>query len=85
MSGPPGAMPNQGQPKKLSMEDVNYRGAEGQQSCANCANFMGPDQCTLVDGSISASGMCDLWAAKQDQAAMMQQLFSGGAPMEGEM
>jgi len=34
-------------------------------SCGNCMNFEPPSSCKLVDGAISSSGWCKLWAEKK--------------------
>ena len=37
---------------------------KGQQSCAVCANFQPPNACKVVQGTISPSGWCLLFAPK---------------------
>ena len=32
--------------------------------CSNCSLFQAPNSCTVVDGTISPSGWCKLWAKK---------------------
>jgi hypothetical protein len=34
-------------------------------SCGNCMNFEPPSSCKLVEGAISPSGWCKLWAEKK--------------------
>jgi hypothetical protein len=38
---------------------------KGDQNCANCTQFVAPNSCKLVEGSISPTGWCRLWAKKQ--------------------
>ena len=37
---------------------------KGKASCASCAQFRGPDACAIVDGTISPSAWCILYAPK---------------------
>jgi len=37
---------------------------KGAQQCSNCLLFQAPSSCQIVDGTISASGWCKLWAKK---------------------
>ena len=64
---------------KVSMEGANYRSAgDDGRSCSNCAQFMPPDQCMLVDGNISPGGVSDLWSKKTNETDVMNQLFGEG-------
>lgn len=50
---------------KRPQKAVSYRPTpNGHESCSNCANFQAPSACKLVEGSISPSGWCVLYAAK---------------------
>ena len=50
---------------KRPQKAVSYRQTpNGKQNCSNCANFVSPSSCKLVDGAISPSGWCVLYAAK---------------------
>lgn len=50
---------------KMSPRAMSYRlTPNGNQSCANCANFQPPAACKVVDGTISPSGWCILYRAK---------------------
>lgn len=50
---------------KMSPRAMSYKPSpNGNQSCANCANFQPPASCKLVDGSISPSGWCILYRPK---------------------
>jgi anaerobic selenocysteine-containing dehydrogenase len=47
---------------KMSARAMSYRPSpNGNQSCANCANFQPPASCKVVDGNISPSGWCILY------------------------
>jgi hypothetical protein len=51
--------------QKLSQAAAKYQGQpKGQQSCAVCANFQPPNACKFVEGTISPTGWCLLFAAK---------------------
>lgn len=50
---------------KMSPRAMSYKPSpNGNQSCANCANFQPPASCKLVDGTISPSGWCILYRPK---------------------
>ncbi|HWJ39140.1 MAG TPA: hypothetical protein VNR86_10320 [Sphingomicrobium sp.] len=50
---------------KMSPRAMSYRNSpNGNQSCANCANFEPPSSCKVVDGTISPGGWCILYRAK---------------------
>lgn len=50
---------------KRPQRAVSYKASpNGRQSCSTCANFQAPSSCKLVDGDISPSGWCLLYAAK---------------------
>lgn len=67
----------------LPQAAVNYRTAEdGLKSCMNCGAFQAPDKCMLVMGPVGASGLCDLWSAKQEGPSVEDQLFGPGSPPE---
>jgi hypothetical protein len=51
---------------KVSKAQAQYQDQpKGDQNCANCMQFVAPNTCKLVEGSISPSGWCILWAKKQ--------------------
>lgn len=51
--------------QKISQADAKYQSQpKGQQRCDNCVNFQAPNACKFVQGDISPSGWCQLWAAK---------------------
>jgi hypothetical protein len=48
---------------KMSQAAVAYQGSpKGTQSCANCKLFEKPNACKLVEGTVSSSGWCRIWA-----------------------
>lgn len=50
---------------KRSQKAVSYRpNPNGGARCSSCINFEAPGSCKLVDGAISPSGWCALYAAK---------------------
>src|SRR5436305_11244292 len=51
---------------KMSPRAMQYRPApNGSQRCDNCANWLPPGQCKLVDGPIASSGWCILYRPKK--------------------
>jgi hypothetical protein len=49
-----------GGPAKLTKEQANYRNAiEDGQFCALCSMFTEPTDCTLVQGQINRTSLCD--------------------------
>ena len=69
-----GAQPGSTGSGKAPQRQVKYRQAEGARSCQACVFFQGPDACQLVEGPVSATGLCDLW---QSQEGVEDRLFSG--------
>ena len=50
---------------KVSKASVGYQESpKGDQQCSNCAQFVAPNACNFVDGDISPSGWCQIWAKK---------------------
>jgi High potential iron-sulfur protein len=50
---------------KVGQAAVGYQNApKGDQQCSNCAQFVSPNACNFVDGNISPSGWCQIWAKK---------------------
>ena len=48
---------------KVSQTVVHYQATpKGSQRCDNCKFFEPPNACKLVQGPISPSGWCTLWA-----------------------
>jgi hypothetical protein len=50
---------------KITQSAVYYQSSpnDGRQ-CGQCAQFLAPHACKLVDGEISSSGWCRLWAKR---------------------
>ena len=50
---------------KLSEKTVNYQnGPKGKARCDNCIQWQPASSCKLVDGNISPSGWCNIYAPK---------------------
>ena len=53
--------------KKINKTDAMYQNhPKGQQRCEICLQFEPPNQCKIVEGSISATGWCQYFAAKEN-------------------
>ena len=53
------------QQPKISKSQASYQDKpKGVQQCDGCAHFLAPDSCKLVEGKISQSGWCTLYAAR---------------------
>lgn len=51
--------------QKVSQADAKYQDQpKGQQRCDGCVQFQPPNACKIVQGEISPSGWCQLFAAK---------------------
>ena len=52
---------------KATQKGVQYvtESKKPNQSCANCKNLIAPNMCNLVDGEITQTGWCLIWAAKK--------------------
>jgi hypothetical protein len=51
--------------QKISQADAKYQATpKGDQRCDGCVNFQPPNACKFVQGDISPSGWCQLFAAK---------------------
>jgi hypothetical protein len=51
--------------QKISLADAKYQGTpKANQHCEGCVNFQPPNACKFVQGDISPSGWCQLFAAK---------------------
>lgn len=56
-----------GQPAeaKMSQKAAKYQAApKNSQQCSTCTHFKAPSSCDVVDGTISPSGWCQLYAKK---------------------
>jgi hypothetical protein len=50
---------------KVSQSAVHYQASpKNGQDCDDCANFVSPGGCKLVDGAISPKGWCRLWVKR---------------------
>ena len=50
---------------KISQADAKYQATpKGEQHCDGCVNFQPPKACKFVQGDISPSGWCQLFASK---------------------
>ena len=50
---------------KISRAVANYQNTpKGDQRCDRCINFQSPNACKFVQGDISPSGWCQLFASK---------------------
>lgn len=55
----------------ISKAESNYKVAgDGEPMCGACTNFISPDACKLVSGTISEKGTCDLFAPQDVEAAL---------------
>jgi hypothetical protein len=51
--------------QKASKESMKYQDKpNGNKQCSNCAQFVAPDGCKVVAGTISPQGYCLAWAKK---------------------
>lgn len=51
--------------QKVSKDAMKYQEKpNGDQMCGNCAQFVAPSSCKVVDGTISPSGWCMAWVKK---------------------
>jgi hypothetical protein len=51
--------------QKISQADAKYQSTpKGDQRCDRCINFQPPNACKFVQGTISPSGWCQLFAPK---------------------
>jgi hypothetical protein len=51
--------------QKINQADAKYQStAKGDQRCDACLSFQPPNACKFVEGDISPSGWCELFASK---------------------
>jgi hypothetical protein len=51
--------------QKISQADAKYQSTpKGDQRCDGCISFQPPNGCKFVQGDISPSGWCELFASK---------------------
>jgi len=62
--------------RKLSKKSVDYRDAtEPGKSCGTCSMFQAPHGCSLVNGLIYPSDVCDRWTAKETKTSELSSLL----------
>lgn len=53
--------------EKIKKTDALYQDhPRGQQRCEICLQFLPPDKCQLVEGTITAKGYCQFFAAREN-------------------
>ena len=51
--------------QKFSQNAAQYQATpKGDQHCGSCSKFQPPNACKIIEGNISPSGWCKLFAAK---------------------
>jgi hypothetical protein len=51
--------------KKASKESMKYQDKPNMdKQCSNCSQFVSPDSCNIVEGTISPRGYCVAWQKK---------------------
>ena len=51
--------------QKASKEAMKYQDKpNGDKQCSNCLQFVPPDSCKVVEGTISPNGYCIAWVKK---------------------
>jgi hypothetical protein len=51
--------------QKVPQASVKYQDKpNGDQRCENCLQFVAPNSCKVVDGTISPNGWCAIWVKK---------------------
>ncbi|HTI83405.1 MAG TPA: hypothetical protein VL614_23365 [Acetobacteraceae bacterium] len=51
--------------QKITQADASYQVTpKGDQRCAGCFNFQQPNACRFIQGTISPSGWCQLYAPR---------------------
>jgi hypothetical protein len=59
------AIPQASALQKISQADAKYQGTpKGDQRCDGCISFQPPNGCKFVQGDITPSGWCQLFAPK---------------------
>lgn len=52
--------------QKVSKQQAGYQTSpSGSQSCANCANFVPPNSCRVVEGAVAPNGWSRLYQPRQ--------------------
>jgi hypothetical protein len=67
LASPARAQPEPSEAQKIPHADAKYQSTpNGQQRCEICLQFEPPDHCKIVQGTISASGWCQYFAAREN-------------------
>lgn len=54
------------QQQKVSKAEAAYQPRpNGPQACGNCANFIAPDSCRVVQGPVAPNGWSRYWAPRR--------------------
>lgn len=67
----------------LPKTEVNYRPAEGPESCASCRYFGSPDTCRRVEGVISPKDVCDIYESAEPGGMGLEAMLMSGSPLPG--
>lgn len=67
---------------RLDKDEVNYRQHE---RCGTCANFVSPNACLRVEGTISPDAVCDLWTLKESKGTYNKEFFVRKAKESGKV
>ena len=60
---------------KADPAEVNYREAEDpEMTCAECLNFLPPDQCGVVAGKVNPAGVCDAFTPAEESESPMEDM-----------
>lgn len=60
-----GTVPSNAEAAQVSQKLVAYQSMpHGTQQCDNCAQFLPPSSCKVVEGTISPSGWCKVYVKK---------------------
>ena len=61
-AGALGARINSADAAKISQAAVSYQNSpNGDHRCGTCKQFVDPDACKIVDGTVSPQGWCKIW------------------------
>jgi preprotein translocase subunit YajC len=75
------------QDRQLSQQQANYNplGASADKGCANCQFFIAPSRCAVVAGTISPTGVSDLWRAVTSYEPTALPVYVVSAPDGAEL
>lgn len=67
----------------VSKTEANYKVAgEGESPCATCSQFIPPDACKLVSGTISDKATCDMYSPQEQSSEDLSSMLFGGSDGE---